>query len=447
MKNHFIILASAILLISFARPAAAKIDLVTLPKVDSTQLTIYNEADLTLVKDLRTLTIAKGRNKLQFSWENTLIDPTSLEMRPESDSAKLNIDELIFPPRVRNLGIWDMESRTAGEVPIEISYMTSGLSWRAFYIGILDDDKPSMGLLGYVRVTNNSGEDYAGAQVRLLVGVVNLKDNIASLAERKEPYGRPIPPPAPRAALKKFAAGAAPRPQLETAEMAAPLYERPREIMKQALSEYQLYTIEGKETIPNGWSKRMPSMTADGVGITNLYKYDLERYGSGVVHFISFKNDKEHGLGRNPLPEGRVKIYRRLKDGGLSYVGQSDMKYIPLKQKVELSLGAAQGIMVEPKLMDYSTSHFMYDKTGGIVGHDETDSYELTVRNTLNTPAKIEITREPKCSSWEIKNSGDYGHYEKLDMDHVKYTLSLGPGETRKFEYIVTQHFGERAVE
>ena len=56
----------------------AKVDLVTLPAKDMTQLTIYNSADLTLVRDARSLTLKEGDNKLQFSWANTLIDPTSL---------------------------------------------------------------------------------------------------------------------------------------------------------------------------------------------------------------------------------------------------------------------------------------------------------------------------------------------------------------------------------
>ena len=39
------------------------------------QLTIYNSADLTLVRESRALTLKQGINKLQFSWVNTLIDP------------------------------------------------------------------------------------------------------------------------------------------------------------------------------------------------------------------------------------------------------------------------------------------------------------------------------------------------------------------------------------
>src|SRR3989304_1246347 len=65
----------------------AKIDLVTLPARDKTQLTIYNSADLTLVREQRTLILKKGLNRLEFGWENTLIDPTSVQLyAPRNES-------------------------------------------------------------------------------------------------------------------------------------------------------------------------------------------------------------------------------------------------------------------------------------------------------------------------------------------------------------------------
>jgi hypothetical protein len=62
------VLAAALLLL--AAPAFARINVVTLPGRDSVQLTIYNLADLTLVKETRVLTFHKGLNRLEFSWAN-----------------------------------------------------------------------------------------------------------------------------------------------------------------------------------------------------------------------------------------------------------------------------------------------------------------------------------------------------------------------------------------
>src|SRR5512145_637991 len=101
-----------ILILSMTLMAAgvvtAKVDLTTLPTRETVQITIYNSADMTLVRESRPLTLKEGGNYLQFSWENTLIDPTSLEMQPKAFADEIDISELSYPPRVKNLGLWDI---------------------------------------------------------------------------------------------------------------------------------------------------------------------------------------------------------------------------------------------------------------------------------------------------------------------------------------------------
>src|SRR4030042_73925 len=133
-----------LLAVAFAGASKGKGDLVTLPTRDTVQLTIYNSADLTLVRESRALTVKEGQNKLQFSWANTLIDPTSLAMLPKADADKIDIADLTYPPRVQNLGLWNIKSRVSGKGPVEITYLTSGLSWRAFFLGTLHEDEKTM---------------------------------------------------------------------------------------------------------------------------------------------------------------------------------------------------------------------------------------------------------------------------------------------------------------
>jgi hypothetical protein len=343
----------------------AKVDLVTLPSRDTVQLTIYNSAynstNVTLVRESRALTLKNGANALQFSWENTFIDPTSLEMLPKANADKIDIAELVYPPRVKNLGLWNIESNVSGKVPVEITYLTSRLYWRAFYMGTLTQDEKTMRLQGYVRVGNNSGEEYENAQIRLIVGKVHILDEIEKLAKRGYPYGRPevIPPPTTPPA-PTLEAGARARGAIEELALAMP--SKPKEIQKEGLSEYFLYTIEGIETIPNRWSKRLQSFDVEAVPVVNLYKYEQERYGRGVVRFLSFKNDEDHRLGQTPIPGGMLKVYRDVGDQGhLSYTGQSSFKYIPVDEDVELNLGTVADIVVEPKLMDFKTENYRFD--------------------------------------------------------------------------------------
>ncbi len=438
-------ISSLTVLMVMAGVATAKVDLTTLPSRDTVQLTIYNSADMTLVRESRALTLKQGTNALQFSWENTLIDPTSLEMLAKAQVDKIDIAELVYPPRVKNLGLWNVRSQISGPVPVEITYLTSGLTWRAFYMGTLTKDEKTMQLQGYVRVTNNSGEDYENAQTRLIVGKVHILDQIAELAQREYPFGRPgeAVPMMPQAAHASRKSAPAVR---MLSEMTVAVAAKPKEIVKEGLSEYFLYTIEGTETIPTGWSKRLASFDVEGVPVINLYKFEEERYGPHVVRFLSFKNDREHKLGQTPIPDGGLKVYRAVDEQEhLSYEGQSSFKYIPVNDEVELNLGVVADVVVEPRLMDYKTENYRFDTRGNVSGWDEIRVFSVEVRNTRDVPAKIEIRRNFGMPQWDLKRSGDETAFEKVDLDTVKFTLDLPPQSKKTFEYTLTTYQGVRA--
>ncbi|MEM1027759.1 MAG: hypothetical protein AAGJ38_06720, partial [Planctomycetota bacterium] len=76
---------------------AKNIDLSTVPDRDTVQLTIYNSADLTLVRETRKVVFRDGNNPLQFSWANTLIDPTSVQLRFLNHADKLDVLDTTFP--------------------------------------------------------------------------------------------------------------------------------------------------------------------------------------------------------------------------------------------------------------------------------------------------------------------------------------------------------------
>ena len=138
------------------------------------QLTIYNSEDLTLVRETRKVSFKPGANPLQFSWANTLIDPTSVELRFLTHRDKLTLMDTTFPHAKPQMLYWNVESELDGEATVEITYFTSGISWSADYLCIANPAETEMGLEGFVKVYNNSGEEYEDAQVRLVVGRINL---------------------------------------------------------------------------------------------------------------------------------------------------------------------------------------------------------------------------------------------------------------------------------
>src|ERR1700739_4385944 len=179
---HFLILLS--LCLGLARAGmASNVDLSTVPKRNTVQLTIYNSEDLTLVRETRAVTFKKGVNPLQFSWANTLSEPPSVQLRFFSNADKLEVLNTTFPHDKPQMLYWNVQSEIDGAAQIEITYFTSGISWAADYLCRAAKDESSVRLEGFVRITNNSGEEYEDAQVRLVVGTINLVEKIAQLAQ------------------------------------------------------------------------------------------------------------------------------------------------------------------------------------------------------------------------------------------------------------------------
>ena len=114
---------------------------------------------------------------------------------------------------------------------------------------------------------------------------------------------------------------------------------RPKQIIKEGLSEYFIYTIEGTETIPNGWSKRMRSFEGQTVPFKIQYRYRAPEYGDQLVRMYLLTNNKESKLGTTPLPDGVVRVFRQNGRDGLSFLVAQQIKYIPIGDKIELNLG------------------------------------------------------------------------------------------------------------
>ena len=171
-----------LLVLVLLKPAQAAIDLVTLPTREGTPLTIYNSEDMTMVREHRLLTVKQGVNRIQFSWANTLIDPTSIEFRILDQQDKVDLVDTTFPAGRNEALQWNITSQIAGKIPVEIRYFTSGITWAADYVGIANEDETKLNVTGYVRVTNGSaGLRQCGDA--LVVGNIDLVKKIADLAQ------------------------------------------------------------------------------------------------------------------------------------------------------------------------------------------------------------------------------------------------------------------------
>jgi hypothetical protein len=403
-------LCLAIILVAAACPAMAEnVDLSTVPSRDTVQLTIYNSEDITLVRETRKVTFKKGINPLQFSWANTLIDPSSVELKFLTHADQLDVLDTTFPHAKPQMLYWNVQSELDGEATIQITYFTSGITWSADYACIANADETQMGFEGFVRVFNNSGEEYENAQVRLVVGTINLVEKIAQLAQVPIDQVKALEESA-RQQFKKEATlhffGVTNGAPAGDAQMPAE-----KQIVKEGLSEYFIYTIEGTETIQSGWSKRMRSFEGHTVPFKIQYRYRPAEYGDQLVRMYLLTNDKESKLGTTPLPDGIVRVFRDNGKDGLSYLTQQQIKYVPIGDKIELNLGPDPEVIFELiKLKVFRSDLWLQlhgqtvlRKIGGdevvkienasLVGWDDHEIYTQRIRNYTDKEIDVEIRR------------------------------------------------------
>ena len=426
----------AILALMLAAPLCAKEELVTLPERDSVQLTIYNSEDLTLVRERRTLSFKQGNNRLQFSWANTLIDPTSVEFLPIGKEATDNLEimDTSFPAESHEMLIWTVACTNPAGYEVEISYFTSGIYWSAEYAGMVNADETSVDLTAYVTVSNFSGEEYEEAEVRLVVGVVHLVERIVDLARPR--YMDPPPAPAPPALDKEDMR------RMSRAEKGAAEgeMEQPKEIQKAGLSEYYIYTVEGTETIPNSWSKRLKSFAVAGVPLKTVYRLEPDKFGWEFTKVLEFKNDEEHKLGKEPMPDGLLRLYKQMDGGRLGYMGQVLNKYIPKNEEVKVNVGPDAECTLKEKRLTCKKKDLAF-RSNWLVGWTEVEEFEITVRNFRARDVEVEVHRTMAgMFTFESEDT-----WEKHDADTQKIHFMLKAGSERKLAFRITTKQGENA--
>ncbi len=220
---------------------------------------------------------------------------------------------------------------------------------------------------------------------------------------------------------------------------AAPAALKPHEIIKEGVSEYFLYTVEGRDTIRTGWAKRLPSFRAAPVPIVSYYKYEREQWGEPVVRFYRFKNDKASKLGNEPLPDGLVNAFRTVTADNLyAYVGRTAVKYIPIGEQVELNLGHDQEVLVKPTLMNWEKVDIRFDKEGNVAGWTTKETWQIEVQNSKEIDVVLDVRRN-FSGDWQLKADAKY---EKVDANKIKFVVPLKSREKQTFRYELTTRCG-----
>jgi hypothetical protein len=258
--------------------------------------------------------------------------------------------------------VWRVGSSSDRSVPVEVSYLTSGLTWHAEYVAVQDEAGTSMDLQGWATVENTSGETYESAKVKLVAGSVHR----ATVSR----------PPMPYETMMRADAMAG----------AAKLQER-------GFDEYHLYELPDRATIGNNEVKQLGLMRARGVKTTRKYVYEADKNADHVMTTLEFQNEGASGMGI-PLPAGVVRVYQRDTDGSLEFTGEDRIEHTAKNETARVDVGAVFDVAVERKQTDFKQ-----------ISRTETETtVEITLRNHRSKAIDVTVL-EHGYGDWEIVQS------------------------------------------
>jgi hypothetical protein len=293
-----------------------------------------------------------------------------------------------------------LETGGGGRQPLDLTYITGGLSWSTDYVAEFDENSSTLQLAGWASLTNNSGGGFEQARLRLVAGDVNRVANA------------PIPMMYKRGDMAMAAEASAPP------EAAAGF-------------EYYVYDFEQPVNLADQETKQLPLVPGASVKVEREYRLDASR-GMGWRYFddgqqranaviqLNFRNT----FGR-PLPAGTVRVYAADKDARVPLLGEDSIRHTPLNEEIELTLGQAFDV----------TARRVQLKQEQLANNRFEATWQVKVKNAKKRDVEVKVI-EPMPGDWTLAKASH--EHRRLDANRVEWTLKVPAGGETTLEYRVS---------
>jgi hypothetical protein len=295
--------------------------------------------------------------------------------------------------RARPTLVVKADSDAGGNVAVDLSYLTRGLSWSADYVLDLAPDEKTVAINGWVTLTNQSGISYNDAKLQLVAGDVN---QVQQYMQRD------------MVAMGAAMAEAAPAPKMT----------------QEAAFEYHLYSVGRPTTLKENQTKQVAMLAAVDVPVTKQYLLanSANVWGNYGYNFgeaprqnatvkLRFQNEEASHLGM-PLPGGIIRVYKKDSDGDALFVGEDSIEHTPKNERVDLTLGQAFDITARAKQTDHARlADDLYE-----------NAYSIEIKNAKTEAVTVDL-REALPGEWQILEESLKS--EKLDANTAAWKVEV----------------------
>lgn len=366
----------------------ARVKLVALPERARVVVSLAHP-DATLVEEERLLTLQKGVNKVDFSWQGVNIDPSSIQVRMLGHPDKVQVLNTSYLPN-ENALVWEISSPAAQEERVRLSYLLAGLSRDIVYRAVAEPDEKVMTLRSYLRLRNDSGEDITDAEIGIGYGA-DFKKTIA--------------------------------------------HEEILEMLSEKIDLLPVRKVLTWDAAQEPWDPEYEKKTV-GIPLSYVFTNAAPKLGAHTLLpgkariFIKTREQSD-----DPKAEPAE---------GVAFTGEDWVPLTPVDHECKLSIGQSRDVKVTQRKVKDDKTNLRRNTGNQVVLWDTEEEIKIEVENFKKEDANLVIV-EHIPGDWKmVRSSHDY---KKKDAFTIEYSLTLPKDTTGDKKTVVTLNYNRLNVQ
>ena len=287
-----------------------------------------------------------------------------------------------FTPEI----VWELISTEEKPVNAELTYISSGFSWKPIYTLTINGDDSTASLMANAEVTNNSNVSLFATNLKVVEGNVPLNSS-----SKKSSYQM--------------------------------IESRSAMDTRNSLGDFYIFDIGSNLKLDSMQSIQLPLMESRQITYEKKYIFENSERDQGDEPLrieVSFENSASNNL-ELPLPSGVLFLYEKDNLNSMNFIGRNSLTQLYKGGVAILDGGKAFDIIGKRRILNFDRQ-----------SNSEESTISLQILNTSDKSIKVKAV-EKIFGDWVIKESSSM--YIKEDASTIYFPLEIEAGKTELITY------------
>ena len=287
-----------------------------------------------------------------------------------------------FAPEI----VWELASDEDKSVNAELTYITSGFSWKPIYTLIINGDDSKATLSVNAEISNNTNINLFAINISVVEGNVPLQSKSKSVSYQM-------------------------------------IESRSAMDNRSALGDFYIFDIGLNMKLDSMQSVQLPLMEQREITYDKKYVFQNSERDQGDEPLsveVSFENSASNNL-ELPLPSGVLFLYEKDDLNSMRFIGRNSLTQLYKGGVAILDGGKAFDIIGKRRILNFDRQK-----------NSEESTISLQILNTSDKSIKVKAV-ENIFGDWVIKESSSM--YIKEDASTIFFPLEIEPGQSELLTY------------